>query len=47
MENKVDPKNLVLVQQTGIVVSALATMAIAGIRIFKTIKSDSAQTPTE
>lgn len=39
MEQNQDPKNLVLAQQTGIVISAVATLAIAGIKIFKTLKT--------
>jgi hypothetical protein len=41
MENNQEPKNLVLAQQTGIVISAVATLAIAGIKIFKTLKTTS------
>lgn len=37
-----DNKNLVLAQQGGIVISAVATLAIASIKIFKLIKN-----PTE
>lgn len=39
-----DPKTLVLVQQAGIVVTSIATLAIAGIKIFQSIKSNSTST---
>lgn len=41
MENTQEPKSLVLAQQGGIVVTAIATLAIAGIKIFKAIKDGS------
>lgn len=37
-----DNKNLVLAQQSGVVITAVATLAMASIKIFKLIKS-----PTE
>ena len=47
MENPTeDPKTLVLAQQAGIVVTAIATLAMAGIKIFHSLKGN-ASTETE
>ena len=45
METNTEHKSLVLTQQSGIVVTSIATLALAAIKIYKTVKEGHVDTP--